>query len=70
MHLKGGGGLPKKKTPALKLTIEQDSTVFDYVEAHQELYNKGHPDFLKTGQKLALWESLAESLKATEYDGE
>ena len=44
--------------------------MFDYVEAHQELYNKGHPDFLKTGQKLALWESLAESLKATEYDGE
>lgn len=62
-------GASKEKRPPLRLDLEQEGVVFEFVEAHQELYSKGHPDFLKTGHKLALWQQLADTLKATDFDG-
>lgn len=62
-------GASKEKRPPLKLDLEQEGVVFEFVEAHQELYSKGHPDFLKTGHKLALWQQLADTLKVTDSDG-
>ena len=62
-------GASKEKRPPFKLDLEQEEVVFEFVEAHQELYSKGHPDFLKTGHKLALWQQLADTLKATDFDG-
>ena len=59
----------KEKRPPLKLRIDQEEAVFDFVEAHQELYSKGHSNFLKTGHKQALWQQLAETLEATDFDG-
>ena len=53
----------KEKRPPLRLDLYQEEVVFEFVEEHQELYNKGHHYFLKTGHKLALWQQLADLLK-------
>jgi len=61
--------LSKKVFPPLKLDVEQEETSFDFVEAHSELYDKGHTEFMKTHRKDALWQHLADTLKATDFDG-
>lgn len=63
-------GAFKEKRPPLRLHLDQEQVVFEFVESHQELYSKGHPDFMKTGQKQALWQQLADTLNATDFDGE
>jgi len=59
----------KEIKPPLKLDVEQEETAFDFVEAHSELYDKGHTEFMKTHRKDALWQHLADTLKATDFDG-
>ena len=52
----------KDKKPPLKLEVQQEETVFDCVETHSDLYNKGHTDFIKTHRKDALWQHIAVTL--------
>jgi len=52
----------KDKKPPLKLEVQQEETVLDFVEAHPDLYSKGHTDFMKTLCKSALWQHLAVTL--------
>ena len=47
-------GASKEKRPPLRLDLEQEGVVFEFVEVHQELYSKEHPDFLKTGHKAGI----------------
>jgi len=48
--------LPAKDTkPHLILEVEQEKTV----EAHPDLYNKGHNNLMKMYRKDALWQHLS-----------
>ena len=44
---------------SLKLEIEHEETVFEFVEAHPDLYNKGHTDLMKMHRQEPLWQHLA-----------
>jgi len=49
----------KDKKPPIQIENEQEESVFDFVEAHTDLYNKRHADFMETHSKDALWQQLA-----------
>lgn len=57
------------KRPPLKLNSEQSDTIFEFVEAREELFAKSHPKFMDTAHKLKLWEEIASILKITDFDG-
>lgn len=59
----------KKQARPLKLSPEQEDVVFAFIEAHQELYSKGHPNFFKTPHKTQLWKELGSQVQAVDESG-
>jgi len=47
---------------SLKLEVEHEEMVFDFVEANPDLYNKGDTDFMKLHRKDPLWQHIAVTL--------
>ena len=63
----------KRKAPQklpLKLSETQEDEVFEWVQAHPELYDKSHPSFLKREVKATLWREKAADMGLKEVDGE
>jgi len=49
----------------LERELEHEETAFDSVDAHPDLYSKGHTDFMKTHRKDALRQQIAVTLSVT-----
>jgi len=63
----------KAKTPrrvGLKLCEDKEVVVFEFVEAHPQLFDKNNPGFMKRGDKEALWKKCVEDHEIVESDGE
>ena len=65
--------MTKPKTPrrvGLKLSEDKEVVVFEFVEAHPQLFDKNDPGFMKRGDKEALWKKCVEFHDVVESDGE
>lgn len=63
----------KAKTPrrvGLKLSEAKEVTVFEFVEAHPQLFDNNNPGFMNRGDKEALWKKCVEDHEIVESDGE
>ena len=63
----------KAKTPrrvGLKLPEDKEVVVFEFVEAHPQLFDKNNTGFMKRGDKEALWKKCVEDHEIVQSDGE